>query len=153
MKYDDYGRELPDDTPVEVPLRFKRPPSIQELIAMHVKSAMQVDRAMGKDDEEDFDEEQEFDDVLTPYELHAYAGEADQELKRAELAQKLVDRASKKRDNKSSKGGSDEKGTGGRSESGKEASAGVGRSDAVGSEDKEAGKAGRKVVSDDRGEA
>lgn len=100
MKYNDRGEELLDDTPLEAPLSFRRPPSIQELIAMHVRAATQVDKAMGKDDEEDFSEEVEADEILTPYELHAYAGEADSELRRAEEAKKIVSKYIKRKEQK-----------------------------------------------------
>lgn len=99
MPYNDRGEEILDDTPVEVPLhlRNRRPPSIQELIAMHVRAEAQVARAMGENqDEEDFSEEEEFDEVLTPYELHAYAADADLEMRRAEEAQKLIRRQHEK---------------------------------------------------------
>lgn len=100
MKYNGRGEEIPDDTPLESPVKFRRPPSIQELIAMHVKAAMQVERKMGKEDEEDFDEHDETDDILTPYELHAYAGEADLEMRRAQEAQDLIDKVEKRKYNR-----------------------------------------------------
>lgn len=37
-KYDKEGREIPDPKPVEVPLDFRRPPDIHELIARYVRS-------------------------------------------------------------------------------------------------------------------
>lgn len=108
MKYNERGEELPDDTPIEAPVAFRRPPSIQELIAMHVRAAMQVERKMGKEDEDDFDDDEETDDVLTPYEIEAYAGEANMEIRKAEETQKVLDKLVKKKDNNNSKGGEHE---------------------------------------------
>lgn len=99
MKYNERGEEILDDTPVEAPIKFTRPRSIQELIALHVRSMMQVDRAMGKDDEEDFEEYEERDDILTPYELHAMAGEADLEFRRAKHTKEVLDKLRKKKEN------------------------------------------------------
>lgn len=84
MKYNEFGEELPDDTPVEVPLRLRsrRPPTIQEMIAMYVRQERALDRQMGgrseADEEEDFDvDEDGEDEILTPYELHALAAETE----------------------------------------------------------------------------
>ena len=87
MKYNEFGEELPDDTPVEVPLRVRvqRPPTIQELIAMYVRQERALERQMGRtrsesEEEEDFDVDEEGEDeILTPYELHALAAETERE--------------------------------------------------------------------------
>lgn len=85
MKYNDFGEELPDDTPVEIPLRFQRqrPPSIQELIALYVRNEQALARASGRAEsveEEDFDvDEDGEEDIMTPYELHALAADTERE--------------------------------------------------------------------------
>lgn len=99
MRYNEFGEEILDDTPLEAPVKFRRPPSISELIAMHVRSAMQVERAMGVESEEDFDEGMEADDILTPYELHAAAAEAHDEFRSAKEAKERLDKVRKSRDN------------------------------------------------------
>lgn len=38
-RFDDLGREIPDRTPVEMPLKWKRPPSIHEMIARAVRES------------------------------------------------------------------------------------------------------------------
>lgn len=99
-KYNDRGEEILDDTPLEAPIKFTRPRSIQELIALHVRSMMQVERAMGQEeDEDDFEEEEERDDILTPYELHAMAGDADMEFRRAKRTKEVIDKLQKKKEN------------------------------------------------------
>lgn len=100
MRYNERGEEILDDTPVEAPIKFRRPPTIHELIALHVRAATQVDHAMGADDEENFVEDADGDDILTPYELHAMAGEADDEFRRAKQAKAVVDSLRKKEENK-----------------------------------------------------
>lgn len=90
MKYNEHGEELPDDTPVEVPFKFKKPPTMNEMIALYVKNAMALERQMGRqskrsevEEEEDFDiDEDGEEDVMTPYELHALASETEREYKR-----------------------------------------------------------------------
>lgn len=93
MRYNERGEEMLDDTPVEAPLKFKRPLSIQELIALHVRAANQVERVV-REDEEDLDEDGvEFDDILTPYELHEYSADADREMRRRETLNKVREKA------------------------------------------------------------
>jgi len=90
MRYNDKGEELMDDTPVEAPLKFRRPPSIQEMIALYVRNTLSLERQMGSssrsqaDEEEDFDVDEDGDeDIMTPYELHAMSAEVDSELRRS----------------------------------------------------------------------
>lgn len=139
MKYNSKGEEIPDDTPLEVPVKFRRPASIQELIAMHVKAQLQVERKMGKTDEEDFDEDEETDDVMTPYEIEAYAGEASAEIRKAEETQKVLDKLASRKHNKDSLiGGSD---------GFRKVEEGAGRSGQSGNADVVASESGPKVAS------
>lgn len=78
MKFDDRGRELPDSTPLAVPLNWKRPPSLQEMIKQHIRTEMSLsaqDQGM-----ESFEEADDFDvdedpDPLSQYELREMAEE------------------------------------------------------------------------------
>lgn len=72
MKFDDRGRELPDDTPVEVPLNWKRPPSMQEMIKQHIR--VEMSRQAADSGFESFEESDDFEvdedpDPLSQYEL------------------------------------------------------------------------------------
>lgn len=81
QEYNDKGEELPDPHPIEVPAGFKRPPTIQEQIAMFVRSPGFREQMAGElgvklDDVESFEEandfgvdEDEFDDVPTGHEM------------------------------------------------------------------------------------
>lgn len=65
------GQEIPDPTPIEVPIGFNRPPTIQEQIAKYVQSANLLAQQTGY---ESFEEAEDFDvgddlDPSTPYEL------------------------------------------------------------------------------------
>lgn len=69
----DYSAEFPDGTPVEVPLRFSRPPTLEERMKMFIRSQrmQEVAQAAGM---ESFQEADDFeiddpDEALTPYEL------------------------------------------------------------------------------------
>lgn len=78
MKFDERGRELPDPTPLEVPLNWKRPPSMQELIKQHIRSEMS--RQAADTGMETFEEADDFDvdedpDPLSQYELREMAEE------------------------------------------------------------------------------
>lgn len=59
MKYNDRGEELPDDTPVETPLKFRRPPTLQEQIKAMVRGEMS--RAAAEEGKETFEEADDFD--------------------------------------------------------------------------------------------
>lgn len=88
MRYDDKGRELPDDTPVAVPAGFKKPPSIHELIRRYVRSEAfaqkMADAGMETEEEaNDFDVEDDDDPAerfLTRHEISAMAAEELREL-------------------------------------------------------------------------
>lgn len=71
MKYDKFGRELPDPTPIEVPLHLRgREPTLAELVAMHVRREMaQVDGGA----EELFSdaEAEDIEDLPSRYEVDA----------------------------------------------------------------------------------
>lgn len=74
MKYNERGEELPDDTPIDLPLKFKRPPSLQEQIKSMVQrelsqvAAEQGFESFEESDDFDVDDENEIRSVheLTP---------------------------------------------------------------------------------------
>lgn len=72
-QYDKEGREIPDDTPVEMPLGFKHPPTIQEMIQQAIRVEMSrqaAEQGMESFEEsDDFEVGEEFEDNLTPFEL------------------------------------------------------------------------------------
>lgn len=79
-KFDDDWGELPDDTPVEIPVKMRQPRSMQEMVAMYVSNALALDRRMNNEEEsvdvgEDMEVDDEADEILTPYELHAMSAE------------------------------------------------------------------------------
>lgn len=131
MKYNENGEEMLDDTPLEAPLKFKRPLSIQELIALHVRAAQQVENQMEEDEEDLDDDGTEFDDILTPYELHEYSADTDRDIRRRESLNKLREGKNGPRTGKSAgedaegkEAGDGTAGTGKAIESGKESSGG-----------------------------
>jgi len=97
MKYDEKGRELPDDTPVSVPVGFKRPESIHEMIRRYVRSEQFAQKAQqaGVDTEEeanDFDiddEEDPAEKFLTRHEIASMAAEEYKELQGEKTWRKL----------------------------------------------------------------
>lgn len=72
-KYDELGREIPDPQPIEIPLRFRSGPTIdQKMKQMLVNLLNQQAREQGTETFEeanDFDIPDDFDDPLTPYEI------------------------------------------------------------------------------------
>lgn len=58
MKYNIRGQELPDSTPIELPLRFKRPPTLQEQIKQMVRH--EVSRTAEEQGFESFEEADDF---------------------------------------------------------------------------------------------
>lgn len=94
QQYDEFGRELPDATKVEVPLNFRRPPTIQEQIRQFVRS--EVSRAAQEQGFESFEDADDFDvddydpDPLSPYELSEMQEEA--QFRDASDLEKGVDR-------------------------------------------------------------
>lgn len=78
MKFDERGRELPDPTPIDVPLNWKRPPSMQDLIKQHIRVEMSrqaADTGMETFEEADDFEVDEDPDPLSQYELREMAEE------------------------------------------------------------------------------
>lgn len=77
--FDKRGREVSDSTPVEVPLNFKRPETIQEQIKRMVRQELsQVAAAAGAEtfqEADDFDVEEE-DDPVSRYEMTPMQEEA-----------------------------------------------------------------------------
>lgn len=72
------GREVPDDTPVSVPLAFQRPLSLQEEIKRYVR--VHISQAAAAHEQETFEEADDFDvdedgDLFSPYELRDAAPE------------------------------------------------------------------------------
>lgn len=95
-KYDEFGREVPDTTPVEMPLGFKRPKPLQQIVREMIQREFseQAD-AEGK---ETFDEANDFDvedDDLppSPHELL----DDEHEFRLAE--QEMLDRAGRDMEN------------------------------------------------------
>lgn len=72
MQYDEYGQELPDPTPLELPVGFTRPPTLAEMVAKLVidpQIQAELNRAGIETEEEanDFDVEDEMPDPTSPY--------------------------------------------------------------------------------------
>jgi len=62
--FDERGREIPDPTPVEMPLGYHRPPSLQETMARYMRSAELLAQQQGAEtfeEAEDFDVGEDFD--------------------------------------------------------------------------------------------
>lgn len=59
MRYNELGQELPDDTPLELPVGMRRPLTLQEQIQQAVRGA--VSRAAARHERETFDEANDFD--------------------------------------------------------------------------------------------
>lgn len=72
MEYNERGEELPDDTPVEVPLHFRRPPSLQDSIKAMIRGEMSRQAALTG--QESFEEADDFgvddeEELVSPYEM------------------------------------------------------------------------------------
>lgn len=89
-KFDEQWREIPDDTPIEIPVRMRQPKSMQDMVSMYVHQAMKLQERMSAeaeavDEAEDLAEEgEEGDEILTPYELHDMAAEVERDARRRE---------------------------------------------------------------------
>ncbi len=59
MNYDDKGRERPDTTPVEVPVRLKRPQTIEDRIRAEALRIMSSQAA--ESEQETFEEANDFE--------------------------------------------------------------------------------------------
>lgn len=86
MAFDDKGREIPDKTPLEMPLGLKKPESMEDMIRRYVRvEASKVARHEGMEtfeEADDFDMEDE-DDLEDPYSVY-YVNE--QEMKPENLS-------------------------------------------------------------------
>lgn len=73
MKFDDQGREIPDPTPIEVPLDFNRPLTLQEEIRrfLQIEASYVAQNAGFETFEEadDFDVDEEEVEFVSPYEI------------------------------------------------------------------------------------
>lgn len=80
MKFDAQGRELPDPTPVELPLGFKRPESLNDQIRRMIRGEMSAQASAAGN--ETFEEANDFDVDEDDAELHGtqYELMADDEL-------------------------------------------------------------------------
>lgn len=75
MEYDVDGRELPDQTPVDAPLNWKRPPTLAETIRAHIRA--QLSQAASDNGGETFEEADDFDtgdddEPMSPAEMAAF---------------------------------------------------------------------------------
>lgn len=71
-EYDKFGREIPDDTPVEMPLGWKRPQPLIERIREIIRVEMSqqgVDQGFESFEEADDFETGEEDDLVSKYEM------------------------------------------------------------------------------------
>lgn len=72
-QFDEYGRQIPDSTPVDVPLQFKRPLTIEERIQNGIRtymSSMAVQEGKESFEEaNDFDVDDDEGDFLSQYEM------------------------------------------------------------------------------------
>lgn len=85
-RFDDQWREIPDDTPVSVSVNL-RPKSMEQMVALYVQQAMALQSKMSGEESaleaEDIEVDDEGDsEVLTPYELHALAADAERDARR-----------------------------------------------------------------------
>lgn len=95
-KYNERGEEMENKEPVEMPLKFKRPPSIHELIAQAVRTEAWAAK-MEREGKETFEEANDFDvgDDVEPD--SRYEVQDDAEFHYAE--QEWLDKAQKEMDN------------------------------------------------------
>lgn len=101
MKYNEMGEEILDTTPLEVPVGLKRPPTLHEMIALHVRSAVFAQKVsdMGLETEEEANDfEVDGDDLeelpVTPHEIAAQVGDD----VRSHIETRKLDRRRKKED-------------------------------------------------------
>lgn len=85
-QFDDEWREIPDDTPRSVSVDL-RPKSMEAMVATYVAQAMALQSRMsgeeGAEEAEDLEVDEDGEgEILTPYELHAMAAEAERDLRR-----------------------------------------------------------------------
>lgn len=94
--YDRFGREVPDQTPVEMPLGFKRPRPLNEVVQELIRK--EFSRQAEAQGQETFDEANDFDvdDDEFPVSPHELLDD-EQEFRRAEQA--MLDKAQQDMDN------------------------------------------------------
>lgn len=84
MRYNERGHEILDPTPVEMPVRFQRPPTLQEQIKAFVKRELsEAAEAQGVEtfeEADDFDIEDDPIDPTTPWELNYEQERASREM-------------------------------------------------------------------------
>lgn len=78
MKFDKLGREMPDDTPLELPAGFKVPESLESMVARLVRT--RVSEMASREGMESFEEANDFevdeDEELSPSEVREMKLEA-----------------------------------------------------------------------------
>lgn len=153
-KYDELGRQVPDQTPVELPLGFDRPRSLQEMIKTFIRSEMS--NAAAELGEESFEEADDFDvdedpDPLSDYEMVEAQPEWPQGVKDvdgdppSDPAGKTAPRASKAAGAASDDGGSDLEGEVSHERSSGDVGGRSHRGDSSSVENAPAGKKARKL--------
>lgn len=79
MDYDQFGREIPDPRPVEVPTHLKVGPSLNERIQQMIRSELsnraRMAGAESFEDADDFDVDDEDGELVSPYEVKDLAPE------------------------------------------------------------------------------
>lgn len=102
MKYNERGEELPDDTPIEMPLKFKRPPTLQEQIKAMVRREVSISAA--EQGFETFEESDDFDvedgDELPPSNYEFKDMPADGAFRSAKQDASVLDKKENKEDSK-----------------------------------------------------
>lgn len=139
---EDWG-EVIDPTPVELPIGFKKPPTMQEMIKMYIRQGLsQMANEQGMETFEeanDFDTGEDGEDVL-PTSVHEYTEMQEEELNRA-LKEVNVEPSQSKEVSNASK---PEAGRG--VEAKQEGAAGVGGSATARGPDKDSEESGRGAV-------
>lgn len=94
-KYDEFGREIPDQTPVELPLHFKRPKPLAQLVQDLVRT--ELSKQASAQGQESFDEANDFyvEDEDFPVSPHEMLDDEDFAI----AEQNLLDRAARDMDN------------------------------------------------------
>lgn len=102
MKYNERGEELPDDTPVEMPLKFKRPPTLQEQIKSMVRR--ELSDVASQQGFESFEEADDFDvddgEELPPSNYEFKDMPADGSFRSAKQDASVLDKKESKEDSK-----------------------------------------------------
>lgn len=96
-QFTDDWKEIPDDTAIEIPVKFRGPKSMEDMVALYVANAFKLQQRMrGEEDDLDTREDLEVEDgedgedILTPYELHAIAAEVEADRRKREWFAKQV---------------------------------------------------------------